>query len=163
MKNIAGQRFGMLVATRFAGINDRGYAMWECLCDCGNTKAINGSDMRRGSTMSCGCHRAINRLTANLQHGQYRSRTYKIWQGMLQRCDYPHAINYHNYGGRGVRVCERWRSFINFLADMGEAPARLTIERIDTNGNYEPSNCKWATYKEQQHNRRDNIYIECDR
>lgn len=88
------------------------------------------------------------------QHGLHKSRTYKVWAGMRARCKYPSATGYENYGGKGIKVCQRWESFLCFLADMGEAPPGMWIERGDGSRDYEPSNCRWATCKEQLRNRR---------
>jgi len=93
-------------------------------------------------------------MTGTLIHGMWESRTYQVWANMKTRCLNPRHRDYHKYGGRGITVCERWLNFQNFLADMGEQPKGLTIERINNHGNYEPQNCKWATYKEQSQNQR---------
>jgi hypothetical protein len=94
---------------------------------------------------------------ALFKHGYHKTRIYSRWEGMIQRCTNPNAKGYSNYGGRGITVCERWRDFRNFLADMGEPPDKLTLERIDNDGNYCPENCRWDTYKQQHNNKRTNL------
>lgn len=154
--DIRGKRFGHLeVIARTVG--KIGY--WSCRCSCGVFKDISGSSLRRGVTLSCGCMRSEMIAASNTKHGHtnfrgYRSKTYSVWAGMKKRCSNPKAAFYANYGGRGIKVCERWQDFRNFLADMGEAQEGMSIDRVDVNGNYEPGNCKWSTAKEQATNRR---------
>ncbi len=161
VKNLLGQRFGRFIVTKSLGLNKCGHAIWECTCDCGNIRIVVGGDLTRGKRKSCGCLRVDYGRSSGarlLRHGHAAggkfSRTYRSWHAMHQRCSNKNDDRYENYGGRGIKVCERWGSFENFLADMGERPAGLSLHRTDNDGNYEPGNCKWATSKEQASNRR---------
>ena len=147
---IGGKRFGRLVAMTTVEGRDPTRKMWLCKCDCGATATVRGSDLRAGDVKSCGC--------LARKHGHVGpdvpSPTYHSWQAMRQRCTNPNTVAWKYYGARGIRVCERWQTFVNFLADMGERPAGKTLDRIDCDGNYEPGNCRWATQAEQIRNRR---------
>lgn len=135
-----------------------------CLCDCGNQKEVETSALKRGNTVSCGClkrERAPNIpiIHGCARHGQ-KTGAYKSWGAMMGRCSNPNHKGFKHYGGRGITVCERWRSFENFLADMGERPEGKSIDRFpNRDGNYEPGNCRWATAKEQGRNLRRNRVI----
>ncbi|EKQ70400.1 hypothetical protein OsccyDRAFT_0687 [Leptolyngbyaceae cyanobacterium JSC-12] len=163
LDNLSGQRFGRLVAVSREGTNKSGRPLWRCICDCGNEKLTAAKELKNGKTKSCGCYRAEILATHNISHGQTRgkkSRMYKCWLDMKARCTNPNNKFYKDYGGRGIKVCERWlNSFENFKEDMGEMPDNLTIERIDFNKDYEPGNCKWATYTEQARNTSRNRLI----
>jgi hypothetical protein len=143
--DLIGQRFGKLLVKSWAG-NDA----WHCVCDCGRTSVVFGLNLRHGRSRSCGCNIGRNLL----KHGQSYTATYAVWQQMVARCTNPKHASWDDYGGRGITVCERWRDYANFHADMGDAPKGLSIERMDNNGGYEPDNCKWATPLEQRHNSR---------
>lgn len=132
-----------------------------CRCDCGTIRNVDAGNLTSGASKSCGCWRRENSSRMHYRHGHRRngqSRTYTSWMHMVARCTKPQTRFYEYYGGRGIKVCDRWReSFENFLVDMGECPKGLTIDRIDTNGNYEPGNCRWITMQEQNSNRRSTI------
>jgi hypothetical protein len=133
---------------------------WRCVCDCGKEGSTGAYEVRSGRSKSCGCLLDERRPGGKPTHGKSHTRTYKIWQGIRKRCNNPSAAQYAFYGGRGIRVCERWNAFEAFLADMGEAPDGLEIDRIDCNKDYAPTNCRWASRAEQVRNMRRNVHIE---
>lgn len=132
---------------------------WHCLCSCGELVTAQGKQLQNGHTQSCGHlqRAAIRSLGLNKTHGHFThgrmSPTYTSWSAMKTRCDNPNHVFYHRYGGRGITYCERWARFEAFLADMGERPHGLSIDRINNDGNYEPGNCRWATQQQQVQNR----------
>jgi len=161
--DLTGQVFGRLtVIARAPSVGD-GRAMWRCQCECGEPRVVAGKSLRSGNTLSCGClHRALA-SSANKTHGKSRSPLYAIWKGIKKRCYSPKCNNYESYGGRGIRVCERWlNSFEAFRDDMGERPTpRHQLDRFpDNNGNYEPGNCRWATRTQNGRNTRHNRVVE---
>lgn len=141
-----GQRFGKLVVIEQAGRNSLKKVLWKCKCDCGNESIVTAGALVTKNTESCGC------VVPNFKHGGWNKASYNTWRAMIRRCTKPQDKDYPRYGGLGVTVCNRWLDYINFVADMGEPVGDETLDRIDTYGNYEPSNCRWAGVKVQNRN-----------
>lgn len=158
LEDITGQKFGRLTAI---GGYDRstGVTYWDFQCECGTVKSIPARSVKNGAISSCGCLKSDVMKESKTSHGMARSPVYAVWGSMVSRCTNPNTPQWDDYGGRGIRVCDRWLKFENFLADMGECPSGMSIDRIDVNGNYEPGNCRWATPKEQSRNRRNTVFL----
>ena len=165
LQDLTGKRYGRLIVV---GMSEKRTAsrggICICQCDCGNIKEVASLALKSGATVSCGCYNK-EYLRNNIVHGHNRvakrSITYTTWDKMMSRCYREKDPGYSYYGGRGIIVCERWHKFENFLEDMGERPNKKhSIDRIDSNGNYEPENCRWATQKQQMQNMSRNVFYE---
>lgn len=153
IKDLTGQSFGRLTVIRQSYSTD-GRAHWTCLCRCGNQKRIAGKSLRNGSTTSCGCFNREQSSRKNFRHGMHNEKIYFVWTQMIQRCKNPSHPKAKYYSLRGITVCDRWRDFRNFLSDMGFPPKGCLLDRINNDGNYEPSNCRWTDAKTSGANRR---------
>lgn len=132
---------------------------WVFVCDCGKEVHALAASVKRGQTKSCGCYHREKLSLRRKSHGLSKSREFRIWAGIFSRCTNPNATGYKNYGGRGIKVCEQWRSFERFLADMGFPKAGESIDRKNNDGDYSPENCRWATKLEQTSNKRNNTTV----
>lgn len=167
--NLTGRRFGRLLVIRKSLAPRRsGKLLWTCRCDCQTETDVYSDALLSAKTRSCGCLWRDSITASNAAkktvHGETRAPRYRIWVNLKQRCYNPKSRLYRLYGARGITVCDRWLAdYRAFADDMGERPSPAhSIDRIDVNGNYEPSNCRWATDKEQSRNRRDTRFVECD-
>jgi len=161
--SLSGKRFGSLLVVEYAGIvkfASGGKSSWKCQCDCGNHVVVLGSSLTSGNTSSCGCVAKQMNIIRCSTHGMSGTRVYRIWRAMHTRCSNKNSSGYDAWGGRGIKVCDRWQKFETFFADMGDCPAGMSIDRINNNGDYEPSNCRWATRSEQGRNTRATRFIE---
>lgn len=152
--DLTGQRFSRLTVLRLAGRTKTNQTTWECLCDCGTKKTVAGNNLGR-TTHSCGCLARENTAKRNFIHGMMRTPEHNAYRAMLGRCYNPCDQKFYCYGARGIRVCERWReSFLNFFADLGKKPSpKHSLGRVNNDGNYEPSNCRWETAEQQANNK----------
>ena len=154
VKDISGNTYANILVISFHSIGRNRDAHWTCRCHCGNEFVTSGGYLRSGGTTSCGCKRTKNTILSNTKHGMSATPEYRAWIDMHKRCSDPKLPKYMHYGGRGIRVCERWNSLENFILDMGERPHEMSLERIDNNKGYEPDNCCWATHSQQCRNTR---------
>lgn len=154
--DVTGEKFGKLTAIRNSGFDKTSRSLWECICECGGTKTVTITKLRTGVVRSCGCLLLEPR---HVTHGKSDSSTFRTWANMKYRCSNPKNRDWKHYGGRGIKFCDRWKRFENFLEDMGDRPPGKSLERINVNGDYEPSNCRWAGVREQQQNKRNTVRL----
>lgn len=164
--NRVGLKYGRLLVVKRGpqkqvGNNRGKIVTWECVCECGKHINVQANNLASGNTNSCGCFKIENTKNQNTKHGMTETRIFGTWSDIIKRCTNPKDKFFHIYGGRGIKVCERWlNSFENFYADMGEKPTpKHSIDRIDSNGDYSPENCRWATATEQVRNRSNTLKI----
>jgi len=165
--DLTGKRFGrLMVKGRHPKNSSTGSPLWDCICDCGDVTVVWGKHLRRSATKSCGCLQRELAIKANTTHGEASggelTRELVSWRGLKNRCLNMNAEKWENYGGRGIKICDRWKDdFKNFLEDMGRRPEGCSsIDRIDNDGDYEPGNCRWATHKQQAGNTTRSVWIE---
>lgn len=161
-KIMTGERYGRLtVLDEFIRCSNH-QSKWKCRCDCGNIVYVRRPDLVNGKTISCGCYNRENSKKRHVKHLQCTTRLYYIWGGMMSRCTNPNNKNYYLYGGRGIKVCEDWQDSTRFMewARANGYTDELTLDRIDFNGNYEPSNCRWVDWKTQANNKANNIFFD---
>ena len=155
LNDLIGFKFGSLIVLKLGRKKGNG-AWWICQCNCGKQKEIRASDLVQGKINSCGCEHKQRIAKSITKHGMVNTKTYNSWLSMKSRCN---KINEY-YSCRGITYDKRWDSFENFYLDMGEAPENMTLDRVDVNGNYEKSNCRWSTKEQQANNTRANVFIE---
>lgn len=165
--DIHGQKFYRLEVVKFEGVVEHN-AMWKCVCDCGNTVVVKGSHLRDKNTKSCGCYMIEKLKKINTTHGKSKTPLYVLYRGLVARCLNKNHSAYYRYGGRGIKVCDRWLKYENFYEDMEEGYTKhcevygrsdTSIDRVNNNGDYCKDNCKWVTRTEQQSNTRRNKFI----
>jgi hypothetical protein len=157
--DLTGHTYGRLLVLHRVANGAGGRVRYRCKCSCGTEISARSNGLRSGNTRSCGCLQK-ELATGVMKHGYSKTPTYFCWDHMKQRCYNSKHKSYKDYGDRGIIVCDRWLKFENFLADMGEVPEGLSLDRYpDVNGNYEPHNCRWATDTEQNRNRRNTVMV----
>jgi len=155
---LLGRVFGRLTVRLKLGKKDNW--AWLCECECGNKHKATGHTLTSGRVVSCGCFRLEVLTKQPIEHGMCHTPTWKVWAGIIKRCTQPRCAAYKNYGGRGITVCDKWKTFGGFYEDMGERPSGLTIERKDVNGHYCKSNCEWIPQSQQPLNTRRSHFVQ---
>ena len=161
--SIIGRRYGRLTVISLDHLNKKKATYWLCKCDCGKQKVISRSGLTSGDIISCGCYKKEHNKEFGLKHGLSNSKLYSTWSGIVQRCTNKNASNYKRYGGRGIKICDEWKNSFQCFYDWAVSSGysdELTIDRINVNGNYEPSNCRWVSMSVQANNTRRNHYFE---
>lgn len=169
LKDLTGQRFGRLIAIKRVGSDKQKRATWRCRCDCGRETVVASSYLINGDTNSCGCLKLELLFKRSTKHSKARTRLYRVWANMIQRCYDPKHTHYHRYGGRGITVCDEWRDDFQAFYDWAMAngydenapKGKCTIDRIDNDKGYSPDNCRWVDMKIQRHNRTDSVKGKC--
>ena len=157
INDLTNKKFGKLEVIKYYGSNKNGRALWLCKCECGNMKVVVGNSLLNKATISCGCYNKEQARERRTKHSMSYSKLYKVWGGMKTRCYNKNFVYYRNYGGRGIKICDEWLTnfllFYNWAINNGYEEG-LTIDRINNDGDYEPSNCRWITRAEQNRNQR---------
>lgn len=172
MEDLTGKKFGLLTVIEYAGVHITPCGtrrnLWKCICDCGNETTVQGTSLKSGSTKSCGCWKYSKIKEHNTKHGGVHDRLYGIWKNMKRRCNNPNDKRYEAYGGKGIKVCLEWSNsyqsfkewaYANGYDDSAEFQ-KCTLDRINNNGDYEPSNCRWVDKITQANNTSKNHHVE---
>lgn len=158
-KNLRGKKFHRLIVVAALKKRQNGHVVWKCRCECGMLAFATSTNLINEKVKSCGCLKKELLTVHGHASRQVKSSTYSVWRGVIDRCTNPKQAAYQDYGGRGIKVCERWLKFENFLADMGERPEGKELDRKNNDGDYEPNNCRWVTHRSNMNNTRRNVYI----
>jgi len=159
MQELTGKRFGRWTVLKFSHRNKAWVTFWDCVCECGINRVVNGNNLRYGVTKSCGCYQREIAPILCLTHGKSKQTEHRIWASMLTRCRNSKSWAFKRYGGRGIKDCRKWKRFSGFYDDMGERPKGMFLDRINNNGNYCKKNCRWVNAKTQANNKSNSVRI----